>query len=215
MSNIQIDISSNGTKTLATAGKYCDRNIEVNVDVPPVGITPTGTKTITTNGVHDVTDYASAKVQVEGGQASVFTNYYDTSNVTIGYNVSGSSTDGIVRNADKETNILKIPYHHLVGEPFVLRLRGIGTVRSRNGFVMVAQDGNTRVNHYQISDVNYFALSYDDHGDATITCKGTFLDREFYFVEFNFQYVGLNSATTALSGPIVTINESIGNGGHV
>ena len=34
MANIQIDITENGTTTLATAGKYCDRNIDVNVAVP-------------------------------------------------------------------------------------------------------------------------------------------------------------------------------------
>ena len=33
MSNIQINISDNGTTTLATAGKYCDRNVDVVVDV--------------------------------------------------------------------------------------------------------------------------------------------------------------------------------------
>ena len=33
MSNTQININANGTTTLATAGKYCDRNIDVNVDV--------------------------------------------------------------------------------------------------------------------------------------------------------------------------------------
>lgn len=34
MDNIQIDITENGTTTLATAGKYCARNIDVNVEVP-------------------------------------------------------------------------------------------------------------------------------------------------------------------------------------
>ena len=33
MANIQIPITANGTTTLATAGKYCDRNIDVNVEV--------------------------------------------------------------------------------------------------------------------------------------------------------------------------------------
>lgn len=33
MANIQIDISENGKTTLATRGKYCDRNVDVNVDV--------------------------------------------------------------------------------------------------------------------------------------------------------------------------------------
>ena len=64
MANTQISITANGTKTLATAGKYCDRNIDVNVNVPASGITPTGTKSITSNGTHDVTIYASANVNV-------------------------------------------------------------------------------------------------------------------------------------------------------
>lgn len=34
MDNMQIAIAENGTKTLATAGKYCDRNIDINVNVP-------------------------------------------------------------------------------------------------------------------------------------------------------------------------------------
>ena len=33
VSNIKIDVTENGTTTLATAGKYCDRNIDVNVSV--------------------------------------------------------------------------------------------------------------------------------------------------------------------------------------
>lgn len=32
--NTQIDIVKNGTTTLATAGKYCDRNIDINVNTP-------------------------------------------------------------------------------------------------------------------------------------------------------------------------------------
>ena len=34
MGNIQIPIAENGKVTLATAGKYCDRNIDVQVEVP-------------------------------------------------------------------------------------------------------------------------------------------------------------------------------------
>ncbi len=35
--NTQINITENGTTTLATAGKYCDRNIDVNVNVEDSG----------------------------------------------------------------------------------------------------------------------------------------------------------------------------------
>lgn len=34
MANHQVNITENGTTTLATAGKYCDRNIDINVDCP-------------------------------------------------------------------------------------------------------------------------------------------------------------------------------------
>ena len=67
MANTQINIAGNGTTTLATAGKFCDRNIDVNVSVPSSGITPTGTKTITSNGSHDVTNFSTAQVNVPVG----------------------------------------------------------------------------------------------------------------------------------------------------
>lgn len=34
MANTQINITKNGTTTLATSGKYCDRNIDVKVNLP-------------------------------------------------------------------------------------------------------------------------------------------------------------------------------------
>ena len=68
MANIDINIKENGTTTLATAGKYCDRNIDVNVDVPnviPEGyIKPSGSISITANGTYDVADKAEAVVDV-------------------------------------------------------------------------------------------------------------------------------------------------------
>lgn len=40
MANHQINLSENGKVTLTTAGKYCDRNIDVNVNVPSEQPTP-------------------------------------------------------------------------------------------------------------------------------------------------------------------------------
>lgn len=56
-----VNITQNGVttedvKTFATA--------KINVAVPSTGITPQGTKTITENGTHDVTQFAQAKVEV-------------------------------------------------------------------------------------------------------------------------------------------------------
>jgi hypothetical protein len=210
----KVNINQNGVTTLATSGKYCDRNIDVNVNVPASGIIPSGSKIISANGTYDVTNFAEVEVSVQGDSPTLFTNYYDPANVSVDMRMWANSTSGITRESDTECNILKIPYHHIAGEPVVIRMRGIGTVRSRLDFALVAEDGNTRVNHYQFNSASYFTLSYDEYGDATITCKSNITSKEFYFMEFNFQYVSFSSASTALTGPIVTINEPIGNGGH-
>lgn len=65
-----VNITSNGTttedvKAFATA--------KINVAVPSTGITPQGTKTITENGTHDVTQFAQAKVEVPQGITPVGT----------------------------------------------------------------------------------------------------------------------------------------------
>ena len=240
MANTQIQIKTNGTTTLATGGKYCDRNIDVNVNVPASGITPTGSKNITTNGTHDVTQYANAVVNVPTGitpsgsknittngthdvtnyasavvnvpgKATQFTNRYDPANVTIDYKVSVSSNT-VSKASNSEVNILKISYHHTGGETVKLRMRGISSVRSNLVIVLYAADGTTRVNHFYS---NSCTISYDEYGDSVLTFpSGSVTNSEWYFIEMNFQYDHMQSATTALTGPIVTINEPIGNGGY-
>ena len=183
MANTQISIAENGTTTLATAGKYCDRNIDVNVDV--------------------------------AGKPTQFTNLYDPANVTIDYRMNCSVSDGITYTADTETNYIKVPYYHAAGEAFSIRMRGISTVRSRLDFVVLESDGETRVNHAQFSSYSS-NVSYDDYGDAVITFSGgTFVTSEWHYIMFNFQYPFHSSASGTFTGPIITINEPIGNGGYV
>jgi len=183
MANTQISVTENGTTTLATAGKYCDRNIDVNVDV--------------------------------AGKPTQFTNLYDPANVTLDYRMNCSASAGITYTADTETNYIKVPYHHVAGEPVVIRMRGISTVRSRLDFVILEQDGVTRENHAQFA--SYMSnVSYDEYGDAIITFSGGFVvTSTWYYIMFNFQYPYHSSASKIFTGPIITINEPIGNGGHV
>lgn len=216
MANIQINIAENGTKTLATAGKYCDRNIDVNVSVPASGITPSGSKTITSNGTYDVTQYAEAVVNVASGQSTQFTNLFNIDNVTHNTRIDASSSIGMKYVSDVQCNCIKIPFHHVPNEPVVMRIRGIGTIRDRNSSVTLAKDGETKVNHYTFTNASatQFEMSYDEYGDAMVTFKGVLLTAEWYYFVFNFQYFGVIKNATAMQGPIITINEPIGNGGY-
>ena len=217
MANHQINISANGTKTLATAGKYCDRNIEVNVNVPvPSGyIKPSGSKTITENGTHDVTQYASAVVDV-AGKPTQFTNLYDPSNVVLKTR-SDCSSGTVSFVSDSSTNYVVIPFHHIANDPVDIRVRGLSVpVRDRNNFTVFGADGTTVVSWGQLA--SSISREYDEYGDMvmTLTPGAAYTRNEWYYIHLNFQYQGVNSgASTALTGPIITINEPIGNGGHV
>lgn len=61
----QINITENGTTTLATAGKYCDRNIDVNVAVPNYEEEVNRQKAITDSILdRTITDYFNDSVTV-------------------------------------------------------------------------------------------------------------------------------------------------------
>lgn len=67
-------ITPTGTKTITTNGTH-DVTAYASASVNvPTGITPSGTKTITANGTVDVTNFASALVNVTGLNARVFTS---------------------------------------------------------------------------------------------------------------------------------------------
>lgn len=166
---------------------------------------------------HDASgNVITGTVSITAEKPTQFTNLYDPSIVMCKKVVNGSSS-GITYSDDNYCNSIKIPHHHIKGEPVVMRVRGIGTVRDRMGCGVLAADGTTRVNHYQFSNTSYFTLSYDEYGDAMITFKGNIVTSlEWYYFTFSFQYLGINSGVTeAKEGPIITINEPIGNGGYV
>lgn len=184
MANHQINITENGTKTLLTAGKYCDRNIDVNVAVQ--------------------------------GKATQFTNLYDPANVVLKKYNYYSSSSGQVIQTDKYVNCVIIPYDHKAGEPVAIRVRGLSIpVRDRNSFVMY-NGRETDVVTWGVLNIATTKTT-DEYGDVVMTfnVSSNFVKSAWKYLVLNFQYIGENGGVTeAKTGPIITINEPIGNGGY-
>ncbi len=185
MANHQINITENGTKTLATAGKYCDRNIDVNVDV--------------------------------AGKPTPFTNLYDPANVVLKKVHSYSSSGGQSITTDNYVNYIVIPYNHAANQPVAIRVRGLSIpVRDRQAFAMYDEIESDAVSWGQLATAT--TKTVDEYGDVVMTFSNTSsnVTRAWKYLVLNFQYIGENSGvSTAKVGPIITINEPIGNGGHV
>lgn len=73
---------STSTQTAVSSGVYTTGAITVN-PIPSSYIVPSGTKTITTNGTHDVKSYASATVNVTGEDVTDETNTYTSKLATL------------------------------------------------------------------------------------------------------------------------------------
>ncbi len=144
-----------------------------------------------------------------------FTNLYDPANVVLKTISNCSSSAGATFTSDNYVNYVKIPFHHIANSEVAIRTRGLSLpVRDRQNFTCFGEDGTTVVTWGQLSSA--ITMSYDEYGDSVMTFKsGAYKTREWYYLYLNFQYEGINSsAATAYTGPIITINEPIGNGGY-
>lgn len=242
MANIQIDITANGTKTLKTAGKYCDRDIEVNVSVPSesCGITPTGTKQITSNGVHDVTNYASANVNVPvpdgyikpSGFLSVKSNgtFDVTEKASVVVDVPSSAPTptqftNLLTHASTTTTLNKA-YNggeRLGAICIIVHLPSIGITTTQKleirfrGLVIDLSSASIRRSTDGTTWSSLKAMippEIDEHGDCKVTIS-SFNPSSYQYLLFPFRN---NSAAVTMdnyAGAILTINEPIGNGGYV
>lgn len=235
MANTQVNISANGTTTLATAGKYCDRNIDVNVNVPSTGTTPTGTIEITTNGTHDVSDYASATVNVQSSGITPIGTKEITTN----------GTHDVTNYASAEVNVAETPTSFtniLTHASTVINLNANHQGTARNGAFAVIIDlaalGITTQKSlyfrmrglwvdmswagiYGTADKSTWAarktitnLERDEYGDCMVKLS-SHNPTTYPYLALVFRHSASAITESAYAGSILTIDEAIGNGGYV
>ena len=192
MSNHKINITENGTKTLLTGGKYCDRNIDVVVYVPSSG----------------------------GIEPTKFTNILDldTTIVKNGYRcVSGGYTatvDGIaiVCAVAKGTHKVRVRGKYVWGflqtnkmtsvSPYYTNFYRATSTPTDSSFAGTVLTDNT------VSSTNYGQDEYGDfYTEFTMPSDG--------FIGFTLKDISYIYANCTFGDPIITIDEPIGNGGIV
>ena len=204
MANHQIVIKENSTKTLATAGKYCDRNIDVVVDVSSSG---GATPTQFTN----ILDLDTTIVKE--GYRAVTSKYSETSDgVVVVTPVKAGTHEIRVRG--------KWVYWHLsVSTSTSLSNLRTGVYFSTTTPTSEEHGGSSLYGH-SLPTLNESAtisnggqFSIDEYGDWYMTVTVS-QDGYLAFTLKDMSKVFANCGSFACE-PIITIDEPIGNGGVV
>lgn len=145
-------MSASGTKTLETSGKYCESDITVAYTKPSSGITPSGSISITTNGTHDVTNYASANVNVPSQSIDAY-----VANVTI---TTHTSTNVPLCTLPDEV------YAHKDDTNFAVMLLCTDSASLVNGddFMVMATNNGTLA--AASSNIPFYGIGYRRNGTA-------------------------------------------------
>ena len=162
MANTQIDITDNGTKTLATAGKYCDRNIDVNVAVR------NGTHNRHYEVVNPTDILGGGKYLTAVSADPLLARVRDKKSLVVSYSTSGTAS--CVKSVIATNEIGRLPILNYTFRCFsALRLNGDGSlgassnpnainddtsITSGGGRVYITSDGDLRI----YGNTNNFAI---------------------------------------------------------
>lgn len=197
MANHQITIKENITKTLLTEGKYCDRNIDVIVNVPSSGEPTQFTNvldldtTIVKNGYRVTSTGYTATTE---GVAVVFPITAGTHRLR----ARGKYTFGFLDYSAYMSNSVG-------GSGFFTNMYQSNATPTESTF------SGTIVANYASFEEKGFIVGIDEYGDTFID---VIITKDCYF-GFTLKDMSLVYPYGTFINPIMTIDEPIGNGGIV
>ena len=188
MANTQINVIANGTITLATAGKYCDRNIDVNVNVDGIGVVPDYWQSYLANKAAEINTalnaagenrsaflwYTDAHWATNYGQSPMLLKYLskhtEMAKTFFGGDVANSKTGEIDTLRAWQTMVADVPNHHSVIGNHDNQVTDLPTGLSdfflapeRTGDVVFGTDATNGKNYYyidnHIENTRYICLS--------------------------------------------------------
>ena len=123
------NITETATKTLKTAGKYCEGDITIE-NTQDGGNTPSGSLTITANGTYDVSAVAQAIVNV--AQSAPKSKIVD---ITLGADITAPSA--ILQNDDF------LEAHH--ADPSFICMLAVVSAQQTNNYILLDISGNIKI----------------------------------------------------------------------
>ena len=193
-----LSVTENGTYTALPGHAFSPINVSV-----PVGVFPSGTSDITSNGIYSVVDFASVNVSVPGiipsGTSSITANgiYNITSFVSVDVNVSGGGGANISTLSAVPLSSARLIFSGLIAEPiwFIVNLA--------NALSSIANNNRRVVGVNQITKQLYCVGTFSSRASYTYNPFTFFgADRISYIYESNMFTIDLLSA--GATGPFTS-----------